>query len=138
MKKAIVFIMLCVCVSQFTLQAQDQNQRKYLYESKIHQFTNMRNAGVGLTIGGAILTIVGISSMSNAIAADPDLATDAGVSKFTTGYWVTMLGVTAAGGGITLWAIGGSKIRSYTKKLNSVSLNLNPSPYHLVSLAYRF
>jgi hypothetical protein len=76
--------------------------------------------------------------MSNAAAEDPNLYSDESSSKFAVGYLVTVLGVTATGGGITLWAIGSSKKRSYLNKLNSLSLNLNPSPYHLVSLAYRF
>ena len=98
----------------------------------------MKNVGIGLTIGGAVLTIVGINSMSNAVATDPDLVTDEGASKFAVGYLATILGVTATGGGITLWAIGASKKRSYTTKLNSISLNLNPAPRRMVSLAYRF
>lgn len=136
MKTLSIIILLVVFVSQMSLKAQDQ--RKQLYQHKVEKFTTMRNVGVGLTIGGAILTIAGISTMSNAIAEDPDLVTDNGASKFMTGYLVTVLGVTASGGGIALWVIGGSKKRSYSNKLNALSLNLNPAPHHLVSLAYRF
>lgn len=136
MKTLIISILLVAFVSHISVQAQDQKKQLYLH--KVEKFTNMRNAGVGLTIGGAILTIVGISSMSKAVAEDPNLYTDESNSKFAIGYLVTALGVTATGGGITLWAIGGSKRRSYLNRLNSLSLNLNPSPYHMVSLAYRF
>ncbi|NOU45993.1 MAG: hypothetical protein HOO86_02915 [Bacteroidales bacterium] len=140
MKKTILIMMMCVLFSHFTLQAQvqDQNKKKFLYESKVQKFNTMRNAGIVLTIGGAVLTIAGISTMSNAIADDPDMVTDAGTSKFLTGYLCTALGLTASGGGIVLWAIGGAKKRSYTQKLNSLSLNLNPAPRQMVSLAYRF
>lgn len=136
MKTLSITILLVVFVSHLSLQAQDQ--RKQLYQNKVEKFTTMRNVGVGLTIGGAILTIAGISTMSNAVAEDPNLETDNGASKFLTGYFVTALGVTASGGGIALWAVGGAKKRSYSNKLNSLSLNLNPSTRHLVSLAYRF
>ena len=136
MKNKVIFILLVLLAYHFTLQA--QIQKKQLYQQKIEKFTTMRNVGVGLTIGGAILTIAGISTMSNAIAQDPNLETENGTSKFMTGYLVTVLGVTASGGGIALWAIGGSKKRSYSNKLNSLSLNLNPSTRHLVSLAYKF
>lgn len=136
MKTLIIFILLAVFASHISVQAQDQKKQLYLH--KVEKFTTMRNAGIGLTVGGAILTIVGISNMSNAIAEDPNLYTDESNSKFAVGYLVTILGVTATGGGITLWAIGGSKRKSYLNKLKSLSLNLNPSPYHMVSLAYRF
>lgn len=140
MKKTILMMMMCVLFSHFTIQAQvqDQNRKKNLYESKIHSFTKMRNAGIGLTIGGAVLTVIGISTMSSAIADDPDMVTDSGTSKFLAGYVCTALGLTASGGGIVLWAIGGAKKRSYSEKLNSLSLNLNPGPRQIFSLAYRF
>jgi hypothetical protein len=136
MKNKIIFILLIAFTSHLSLLAQDQKKQLYLH--KVEKFTNMRNAGIGLTIGGAILTIAGISTMSNAAAEDPNLLSEESSSKFAVGYLVTVLGVTATGGGITLWAIGGSKKKSYLNKLNSLSLNLNPSQHHLVSLAYRF
>ena len=129
-------MLLCALVLQITVQAQDQ--KKYFYESKVHKYTNLRNAGIGLTVCGSVLTVVGISTMSSAVAEDLDFVTDEGISKFTTGYLCTTLGITASGGGIVLWAIGGSKKKSYSNKLNVVSLNINPSSCHLVSLAFHF
>jgi hypothetical protein len=54
------------------------------------------------------------------------------------GAYATTFGLVATGGGITLWAIGASKKRSYLKKANSFSLNLNPGLNQKLSLAYRF
>lgn len=136
MKTLIICILLVVFASPISVQAQDQ--KKQLYLRKVEKFTTMRNAGIGLTIGGSVLTILGISTMSNAVAEDPNLYTDESNSKFLAGYLVTALGVTAAGGGITLWAIGGSKRRSYLNKLNSLSLNLKPGHNQMLSLSYRF
>jgi hypothetical protein len=136
MKTLIISILLVVFASQISVQAQDQ--KKQLYLRKVEKFTTMRNAGIGLTIGGSVLTILGISTMSNAVAEDPNLYTDESNSKFLAGYLVTALGVTAAGGGITLWAIGGSKRRSYLNKLNSLSLNLKPGHNQMLSLSYSF
>lgn len=136
MKTLIISILLVVFASHISVQAQDQ--KKQLYLRKVEKFTTMRNAGIGLTIGGSVLTILGISTMSNAVAEDPNLYTDESNSKFLAGYLVTALGVTAAGGGITLWAIGGSKRRSYLNKLNSLSLNLKPGHNQMLSLSYRF
>jgi hypothetical protein len=136
MKLKPFLILLVVFASHFKSQAQDD--KKWLYEHKVQSFTTMRNAGIGLTIGGTILTIVGISSMSNALAADPNLVTEEMASKYAWGAIGAGLGMTAAGGGIVLWAIGASKKNLYLHKLNSLSLNLNPAPRHLVSIAYRF
>ncbi len=136
MKTLIISILLVVFASHISVQAQDQ--KKQLYLRKVEKFTTMRNAGIGLTIGGSVLTILGFSTMSNAVAEDPNLYTDESNSKFFSGYLVTALGVTATGGGITLWAIGGSKRRSYLNKLNSLSLNLNPGRNQMLSLSYSF
>ncbi len=136
MKTLIISILLVVFASHISVQAQDQ--KKQLYLRKVEKFTTMRNAGIGLTIGGSVLTILGFSTMSNAVAEDPNLYTDESNSKFFAGYLVTALGVTATGGGITLWAIGGSKRRSYLNKLNSLSLNLNPGRNQMLSLSYSF
>jgi hypothetical protein len=136
MNTKIILIMLVVFAFHFSLKAQDE--KKQLYQHKVESYTTMRNAGVGLTIGGTILTIVGISSMSNALAADPYLETEEMASKYALGALGAGFGMTATGGGIVLWVIGSSKKKYYSQKLNSISLNVNPTPYHLVSLAYRF
>ena len=138
MKAKIIFILLIVFAFNFTSHAQDQGEKKQLYQHKVESFTTMRNAGIGLTLGGTILTIVGISNASNAIASDPNLETDEAIQKYSVGVLVASLGLTAAGGGIVLWAIGGSKKKNYSQKLNSLSFNLNPTTYRLVSLAYHF
>ena len=138
MKTKIIFILLVVFAFHLTSKAQEQVEKKQLYQHKVETYTTMRSAGIGLTFGGTILTIVGISSMSNALSADPNLLTDEMASKYTVGALCAGLGMTAAGGGIVLWAIGSSKKNYYSQRLNSVSFNINPNPYHLASLTYRF
>jgi hypothetical protein len=132
------FILTFIACFSATLTLHAQDQKKYLYQSKIHSYTNMKNAGIGMTAGGAILSIIGISTMSSALNTDPDMETDEGLSKFTNGYLVTVLGVAVTGGGVTLWAIGGSKKRSYTEKLNALSLQLKPAPTQMLALSWRF
>jgi hypothetical protein len=138
MKTMYIFILLTVLTFNFTSQAQDQGEKKQLYQHKVESYTTMRNAGIGLTIGGTILTIAGITSMSNAIASDPDLLTDEMASKYTIGLLCASLGMTGTGGGIVFWVIGSSKKNYYSQRLNSLTFNLNPNPYHLASLTYRF
>lgn len=140
MKTITTIILLCAFACHFTVHAQDQ--KKYLYQSKVAKYNKMKNTGIGLTIGGGVLTVAGIVLMANGIndtsPYDPYSSDTEVGGTFALGYLATILGVTATGGGITLWAIGASKKRSYTTKLNSISLNLNPAPRRMVSLAYRF
>ena len=136
MKKLLICIVVGILAFQMSSSAQDY--RKDLYRKKIGKFTNMRNAGIGLTIGGAVMTIVGITSYSDAITKDPRLETNTQASRALLGLLAAELGVTMAAGGVVLWAIGGSKINKYSKMLKSVSLNLNPNLHQSLSLAYRF
>lgn len=142
MKKIIIVILIGIIAFPYLLQAQVLDQKKSLYQKKVISFTKMKRTGVGLTIGGAILTIGGIAMMvdgaNNYVESDYYSSSDDLPAKFYLGYLTTIVGGTATTGGIVLWAIGGSRVRSYQKKLNSLSLNLNPGKHQIFSLAYRF
>jgi hypothetical protein len=49
-----------------------------------------------------------------------------------------MFGLAGTGGGIALWSIGASKKKSYQKKLNTLTFNLNPNLNQKLSLVYKF
>jgi hypothetical protein len=136
MKKILVFILFGIMV--FQLGAKAQEDQKHLYMRKIGTYSRMRNAGIGLTIGGGVLTIVGISVFSNATASDPNLLNEQNMEKATLGILTAELGCMMASGGIVFWTIGGSKRSKYMKKLNSLSLSLNPNAHQALSFAIRF
>jgi hypothetical protein len=133
-----IVLLMWIFIFPLVLKAQVSiNQQKLLYQNKVISFTKMKHAGIAMTFGGAIVTVAGIAVMSNS-GYDPNYPTSEAYDKFLSGYLITILGVAATGGGITFWAIGDSKTKKYKQKLNSVSLNINPVPGKLVSIAYRF
>ncbi|NVO18789.1 MAG: hypothetical protein HXX13_03765 [Bacteroidetes bacterium] len=138
MKRNLICSLVAILAFLGAVNAQDNQYQKDLFRRKISQYNGMKNAGIGLTVGGAVLVVVGISTFSNAVAEDPDLVTENAAGKATLGLLCTELGCVAFGGGVVLWAVGGSKKSKYIKKLNALSLNLKPNPYQTLSLAYRF
>jgi hypothetical protein len=118
------------------------DQQKDLYQKKVYKFKKMKSTGVAITFGGAILTAGGIAMMIKGadeyVNNDSYSSTDLYPTSFYVGYVGAILGGAATTGGIVMWSIGGSKARSYSKRLNSLSLNLNPAPKQMISLSYRF
>ena len=118
------------------------DQQRSLYQKKVISFTKMKRTGIYLTFGGVVLSVAGIAMMVNSgydPYYDPYYPTsDEGAGLYLFGYFNAIAGVTATAGGITLWTIGGSKVKKYNQKLNSVYLNLNPAPRKIVSFTYRF
>jgi hypothetical protein len=139
MKKLFVLIVTAILAFQMSVSAQEYT-KKNLYTKKVVSYGKMKNAGIGLTVGGVVLTVIGIATISNAATMPYDTQDemDAADTKLILGTYAATFGIIATGGGITLWAIGGSKKRSYMNKLNSLSLNLNSSLYQKFSLAYCF
>lgn len=139
MKKTHLIILLGFFIFPFVLKAQVlTDQQKSLYEYKVVKFTKMKRTGIGLTIGGAILSVAGVVMVVNSGYLGSDSTSDDGAGQYLLGYTTTTLGVGMTAGGIVLWTIGSSKTKQYNQKLNSFSLNLNPTPRQMVSLAYRF
>ena len=148
MKKLIIILLFGIFVFPIATQAQViTDQQKSLYQNKVYKFTKMKSAGIGLTIGGSILTLSGFIMMVEGasrgsrydyLSSDSNYCGSDLPASFYLGVLGTTLGISATAGGIVLWSIGGAKVRSYSKKLNPVSLNLNPSPNQMLSLSYRF
>ncbi len=84
------------------------------------------------------MTAVGIGVIGSAPEDNWDTDEVEGATQILGGVVLTEVGVIMVGGGITLWAIGGSKKAKYTRKLDALSLNLNPSIHQKISLVYRF
>ncbi|HPE77319.1 MAG TPA: hypothetical protein PLC80_14595 [Draconibacterium sp.] len=143
MKKLIAIILFGMFIFPLVLQGQVlSDQQKDLYQKKVYKFKKMKSTGVAVTFGGAILTAGGIAMMIKGadeyVNNDSYSSTDLYPTSFYVGYIGAILGGAATTGGIVMWSIGGSKARSYSKRLNSLSLNLNPAPKQMISLSYRF
>jgi hypothetical protein len=143
MKKLIAIILFGMFIFPLVLQGQViSDQQKDLYQKKVYKFKKMKSTGVAITFGGAILTAGGIAMMIKGadeyVNNDSYSSTDLYPTSFYVGYVGAILGGAATTGGIVMWSIGGSKARSYSKRLNSLSLNLNPAPKQMISLSYRF
>lgn len=144
MKTKILFILLVLMISSLAIRA--QNQQNLLYQAKVEKYTKMKHAGVGLTIGGSVLTGIGLGLMVDGIRKvnnddnyDPYSSSSVdGSGEVIIGYLGFVLGVSTTTTGIVLWSIGASKSNKYQHKLNSISLNLNPTRHQAFSLAYRF
>jgi hypothetical protein len=116
-----------------------------LYKSKIGRYRKMRNAGIGLGVGGAVLTTVGIVMLSNADWVEDPSAT--GTGTYTTddtgsaagGILCLFTGIPLLGTGAVLGGIGGYKMKQYQRKLEGMTLNFKYTPYQRgVAFAYRF
>lgn len=144
MKKIVVFFLLGIFISPFIVQSQTQSldQKKFIYEKKVISFTKMKQTGAGLTFGGVVLSVAGIAIMVDGaktyVNDDSYSSTDDYPAKFYLGYLATVVGVASTTGGIVLWSIGSNKAKSYQKRIDSLSLNLNPGQRQIFSLAYRF
>lgn len=146
--KKIILALLTIFAIQSSLQAQVAVQindsQQNLYERKVVTFNKMKRAGIGLTIGGAVLAGVGTGLLIDYIDKydnryyDYDYDLEDLDMEYAIGVGLTSLGITAMGGGITLWSIGAAKSKSYKRKLDSFSFNLSPGYRQQFSLAYRF
>ncbi len=146
--KKIILALLTIFAIQSSLKAQiavqinDSHQN--LYERKVVTFNKMKRAGIGLTIGGAVLAGVGTGLLIDYIDKYDNRYYDYNYDledldmEYAIGVGLTSLGITAMGGGITLWSIGAAKSKSYKRKLDSFSFNLSPGYRQQFSLAYRF
>jgi len=146
--KKIILALLTIFAIQSSLQAQVAVQindsQQNLYERKVVTFNKMKRAGIGLTIGGAVLAGVGTGLLIDYVERYDNRYYDYGYDmedldmEYAIGVGLTSIGITAMGGGITLWSIGAAKSKSYKRKLNSFSFNLSPGYRQQFSLAYRF
>jgi hypothetical protein len=149
MKKLLVLIASFIIFSPLVAQVAPSGYtpQEHLYVKKVISYDKMKRGGIGLAIGGTIMTGIGslllvdyVNKSVNEYYNDfYDVYTDEQLEfQLLMGIAATSLGITAMGGGITLWVIGSAKSRSYTNKLNSLSFNLSPGYKQQFSLAYRF
>jgi hypothetical protein len=108
---------------------------------KTEKFRRMKNTGATLTVVGTILTVAGIVTVVNNVEETvPGSQTYTATNdKAATGAIMWLVGVGGMGAGIPLWAVGAHKYKSYSQKLNAVSIRFNASPQRAgLTLAYKF
>lgn len=129
------FIVALFSMSFLASHAQ-QNIEQYLKYSKGERY---RRTGMGLTIGGAVLTVIGMSllesaqKVTNAYGQTQYAAND---PNARSGALCLVGGVGMLGAGIPLWIAGAHKVKKY--KLEGLSLNLNPQGRPGLGLGLRF
>ena len=133
MKYAFAFLFMLVFLAG---QAQ-QDIEQYMKYSKGER---MRKSGIGLTIGGGVLTVIGISLLSSANITST--TNQYGQQQYSSndpnaqsGALCLLGGIGMLGAGIPLWIVGAHKAKKY--KPTGLSLNLNTAPRGLgVSLRF--
>lgn len=140
--KIIASALLCLFVT-FQSYAQ-QNTEKTFYLEKMEKYARMKNTGRTLTIGGGILTVVGIVLASNASTTTTyqNGTTYTSTQGNPEAAALSMLfGIGGLGAGIPLWIVGNHAHDKYKAKLAGVAVNLqfkNEPNMRGVGLAVRF
>lgn len=125
-------ILLTLVVFAGNLFAQKYSDQK-LHERLVH-FQKMQNTGKKMVIGGVVLHLVGIPLYVSALSdlsknsgkdADPEYIGAGSVFKAFGGVVAMAVGQLALAGGITFWAFGSSRIKTYHKLLEKNELKLN-------------
>lgn len=149
MKRNIVIILILIMAGSYPSMAQYDpdyklnERRSELYSRKITTYSKMRKVGLGLGLAGGVLTVAGVSLVSS---ADWETTSYGGSTSTTTtdsegvaGLLMLVVGVPLAVTGIVLGSIGSAKVKSYSKKLNGLSFNIDYTPHRKgVILTYRF
>lgn len=144
MKNRIILILL-IFAGFFSQQTYSQNNDPYsvdFLETKIQKFKGMKTSGI-------IMTAVGIPSLVTGVVLYVDWVSDevnssSSSSSSTTidgraigGLALMVVGELLTGGGIVLWAIGGSKSRKYQKMLDQKNADVGRINKHFSNIAIR-
>ena len=134
------FIILSIACIGMNAQPISELSEEQL-QGKVDKFQNMRTTGIVLTaigipafIGGVILYVNGLDESNTSSGDISDIE-----GKAWAGLGLMVIGELALGGGIVLWAMGGSKVKKYRNELNMRQQSLSmQSGKHGIGLVYRF
>lgn len=134
------FILLVLVAASLLASAQMDDQKLFSLK-KSEKYRKMKSTGIGLTVVGGVLAIVGIAKMSNAT-----YATNPNTGQQTTndpnanqGALFFLAGAASLGVGIPFTIIGSINHKRYSKRLENMTLNLNLSPLNQgIGLTYKF
>jgi hypothetical protein len=111
--------------------------------AKYSKGERLKRTGIGLTVAGGLLTVIGINMLSSAhvqTTTGPNGQTQYSSNdpNAQSGALCLLGGMGMLGAGIPIWIAGAHKVHKY--KMDGLSLNLNVAPYGRpgVRLALRF
>jgi hypothetical protein len=140
--KTLFIALLCTVIVLPVFSQDNTNNQKAFYLMKAEKYRRMRNTGATLTIGGTILTVVGIATIANASTT----TTTTSSGTYTTssgnlgaGVAAYLVGVCSTSAGVPLWIVGGINHGRYRDKYDKLILQANASPRHAgLALTYKF
>jgi hypothetical protein len=113
---------------------------KLFYFAKAEKYRRMKNAGTILTLGGTVLTTVGIVTLAKSTDSNGTLGSAASdVGDIVIGAAVYLMGLGSLGTGIPLWIVGAHNERKYNRKLEDISVKFHVTPQRSgLTFTYRF
>jgi hypothetical protein len=139
--KILVFLALLTC-SVAQLYAQIDPQKSF-YLTKSEKYRKMKTTGTVLSVGGTILAVVGIVTLSN--YTEEVVTNQYGQSQTVThgnataGALAYLAGVASIGAGVPLWIVGGISEAKYNRKLEGLTVRLKVNPRSAgIGICYRF
>jgi hypothetical protein len=134
-KVALVLVLILVSLQSFSQAVRD----RAFYEQKIVRYNKLKNAGIALTIGGAVLTVVGVAVLANTSFETDYNGEPTDTGNLYLGAYSLGFGMTAMGAGIPITIIGSNKKKQYQRNLKSLSFRLNAKPNNTgLVLTYKF
>jgi hypothetical protein len=140
--KTFLLISFLTCIV-FQSHAQQIQQDKEFYFQKSEKYRKMKSAGRALTLGGSVLSALGMITLLN--SSTTTTSNGYGQSQTSTegnvvgGALMYLFGSACVGAGVPLWIVGGINEGRYNRKLEGVSLELKLNPQTTgLALTYRF
>jgi hypothetical protein len=136
-------ILLCCLIFTAVKTFAQYDPEKMLYIKKAEKYRKMKNTGTLLTVGGVILTVVGVSTLINSTTTTT--VNGSGQNQTTSsgnavgGAIAYVLGVACVGSGVPLWIVGAHAQKKYLRKLEAVTIGVNLNERNKgLTLRYRF
>ena len=133
-------ITLVIALILISVQSHSQAVRdRAFYEQKIVRYNKLKNAGVALAIGGAVLTVVGVAVLANSTVETDPYGNTINDDNLFIGAYALGFGMAGIGAGIPLAIIGSNKKKQYQRNINSLTFRFNAKPNNTgLVLTYKF
>jgi hypothetical protein len=135
--KILTVLLVLVCFAFHTAAQIDEEKALYLH--KAEKYRRMKSTGQILTIGGTVMMVAGIVTLSNVETTTTGYGQTTTTGNVGGGIAMYLLGGCAVGAGVPLWIVGGINKGKYERKLQSVSVSLKVTPRsNGIGIRYRF